>query len=243
MAYFITGGHPLPDESFHAKERRGNSSFEDMDGDRQLIRLIDNSQDDGRLIIDGSPSEGRPLKPKHIPTKLSREPWSIDRVPLLDVETYLGGSLLVCQAFKDLLEELEPDVHQFWPMEIYVKGEKVALRYWFVACHRIRALSPEHCYPPLQGHGYWRPSPLDQRENDRLVFSSEAIGGRHAWVDMAHSDRMFSDEFAERLMALNLTGLKFSQKKEATADTPVPSIPNATNPKSQSFFSRLLGKT
>ena len=243
MAYFITGGHPLPDESFHAKERRGNSSFQEMDGDTDLIKLVDATQDDGLRILDGSPSVGRPLKPDHIPTKLSRKPWSIERVPLLDVETYYGGNLLVCQAFKDLLEALEPDVHQFWPMEIYVKGEKVALRYWFVACHRIRALSGEHCYPPLSERGWWDPSPLGQRENDRIVFSSEAIGGRHAWVDMAHSDRMFSDEFAERLMALNLTGLKFSHKKEATADTPAPSIPNTTKPKSRSFLGRLIGKT
>ncbi|PRY80299.1 hypothetical protein CLV80_101150 [Yoonia maritima] len=243
MAYFITGGHPLPEESFHAKERRGNSSFEDMDGDRSLIRLVDNSQDDGHRIVDGTGAVGRPLKPDHIPTKLSREPWSIDRVPLLDVETYLGGSLLVCETLKDLLEELEPDVHQFWPMEIYVKGEMVALRYWFVACHRIRALSREHCYPPLSERGWWDPSPLGQRENDRIVFSSEAIGGRHAWVDKAYSDRMFSDEFAERLMKLNLTGLQFVKEQEATDETPKLSMPSGQVPKPRSFLGRLLGKT
>jgi len=214
VAYFITGGNAPEVESFAQKERRGNSQFVNLDRDPDQIQLIDAAQDDGRLFGSGAPNAGRPILPDHLPTKLEREPWDLRLLPLLDVETYRAGTLLVPQQFKDLLEELEPDVHQFWPMEIYVKGEQVDLKYWFIACHRISALSREHCYPALHERGFWCPSPIGQRENDRVAFSKAAIGGRHAWVDMRFSDRYFSNTFAERLQKLNLTGLRFSKKEE-----------------------------
>ena len=185
-----------------------------LDGNLDQFRLIDATQDDGQRIGVGSPNVGRPLLADNIPTKLEREPWNLRLLPLLDVECFWGGNLLVPQQFKDLLEEIEPDVHQFWPMEIYVKGEPVDLKYWFIACHRISALSRPHCFPPLHERGFWRPSPIGQRENDRVAFSKAAIGNRHAWVDKYFSDRYFSNTFAERLQKLNLTGLKFSKKEE-----------------------------
>jgi len=214
MPYFILGGVEPEEESFAQKERRGNSQFVNLDGDFDRIRLIDQTQDDGMLIGEGTPNVGRSLLPDHIPTKLEREPWNLRLLPLLDVERYWGSNLLVPQQFKDILEELEPDVHQFWPMEIYVKGEQVDLKYWFIACHRISALSREHCYPPLDERGYWDPSPIGKRENDRVAFSKAAIGDRHAWVDKHFSDRYFSNTFAERLQKLDLTGLRFSKGEE-----------------------------
>ena len=214
MPYFIIGGVAPEEESFAQKERRGNSQFVNLDGDFDRIRLIDQTQDDGRRVRKGAPNVGRSLLPDHIPTKLEREPWNLRLLPLLDVERYWGGNLLVPQQFKDILEELEPDVHQFWPMEIYVKGEQVDLKYWFIACNRISALSREHCYPPLHERGFWRPSPIGKRENDRVAFSKAAIGDRHAWVDKHFSDRYFSNTFAERLQKLDLTGLRFSKNEE-----------------------------
>jgi len=214
MVYRIFGGVKPADESVAQKERRGNSSFEELDGNTNKLQLVDPTQDDGQRIIDGNPSVGRPLLPINIPTKLSREPWNLRLLPLLDMERYWGGNLLVPAAFKDLLEEMEPEVHQFWPMDIYVKGELVDRKYWFIACNRITAQSREHCYPPLDARGFWDPSPIGQRENDRLVFDSAVIGDRHAWVDTHYDDRMFSDAFAERLMVLNLSGTKFLHKAQ-----------------------------
>jgi hypothetical protein len=209
MVYRIFGGVKPADESAAQQDRRGNSQFEELDGNRKKLQLVDPTQDDGRRISPSSPLMGRPLLPINIPTKLSREPWNLRLLPLLDMERYWGGNLLVPAAFKDLLEEMEPGAHQFWPMDIYVKGELVDRKYWFIACNRITALSREHCYPPLHERSFWRPSPLGERENDRVVFDSAVIGSRHAWVDARFDDRMFSDAFAERLMALNLSGTKF----------------------------------
>lgn len=119
--------------------------FEELDGDTNFVELVDSTQNEGRRITAGRVNAGRPLKPDHIPTKLERKPCRLEELPLLDVERFGGANLLVSQAFKDLLEELEPDVHQFWPMEIYIKVKMVGLRYWFIPCHRIAALSKKHC--------------------------------------------------------------------------------------------------
>ena len=232
MAYFILGGQWTDEERGKYADQLDLVYFEALDGDTRRLELVDRTQDEGRRITAGRVNAGRPLKPDHIPTKLERKPCSLEELPLLDVEIFHGANLLVSQAFKDLLEELEPDVHQFWPMEIYIKGEMVGLRYWFIACHRIAALSKKHCYPKLDKYGYWEASKFGHMENDRVVFSRDAIGGRHAWVDKMYSDRLFSDEFGERLSALHLTGIKLFKREESTTTPPTPS-----------FIRRLLGKT
>ncbi|KJZ20378.1 imm11 family protein [Loktanella sp. S4079] len=216
MAYFILGGQWTDEERGKYADQLDLVYFEELDGDTNFVELVDRTQDEGRRITAGSVNAGRPLKPDHIPTKLERKPCSLEELPLLDVETFDGANLLVSQAFKDLLEELEPDVHQFWPMEIYIKGEMVGLRYWFIACHRIAALSKEHCSPKLDKYGYWEASKFGHTENDRVVFSRDSIGDRHAWVDKMYGDRLFSDEFGDRLKKLNLTGVELSKIEEAS---------------------------
>ncbi|WP_232820846.1 DUF1629 domain-containing protein [Thalassobius sp. I31.1] len=216
MAYFITGGHWTEEQEIKYINMLGNLQISALDGNADKIGLVDATPDDGTRIISSAYWVGRPIKSDGIPTKLERKPWDLKRIPLLDVETYLSGTLLVPQSFKDLMEELEPDVHQFWPMDIYVKGECVARKYWFIACNRLRTLHPTACWPPLNERGFWDPTPdMNERQNDRRVFSTEAIGSHHAWVDKAENLCLFSDVFAERLMGLGLTGLCFRKADEA----------------------------
>jgi hypothetical protein len=215
MAYFIAGGVMTPEFEQEYENELEDTLETILDGDFRSLRVTDSTQDDGGRISENSWNVGRPISPDNIPTKIKREPHSLEKLPLLDVDSFLGTGLLVCESFKDLLEELEPNVHQFWPIKILINGDVVAIRYWFVACNRIATLSQTHCYPPVHPWGSWDPSPLGERENDRLVFSTEAIGSHHAWVDKFHCDRLFSNTFGDRLKQLNLTGLKMRKLDEA----------------------------
>ncbi len=217
MAYFIAGGVQSEEYKKKYEGEFEDSLFTILDGDYRKLRVADPIQDDGCIIRETSHNVGRPMLPDNMPTKMKREPHSLAKLPLLDIMSFLGTGLLVCERFKDLLEELEPSVHQFWPIEILINDEVVALRYWFIACNRISTLSQTHCFPPVDPFGVWKPSPLGERENDRLVFSTEAIGFHHAWVDkfQPQSNRLFSNTFGDRLKELNLTGLKMHQFDEA----------------------------
>lgn len=126
MTCFITGGHWTEEQEIKYINMLGNLHFVPLDGKDEFLEVEDPTQDDGTRISPSSPLSGRALRPVNIATKLERKPLDLKRIPLLDVETYWGGALLVPQSFKDLMEALEPDVHQFWPMDIYVKGECVA---------------------------------------------------------------------------------------------------------------------
>jgi hypothetical protein len=215
MAWVINGGHWTEEDKARYPEILMSHPWSPPDGDPGRLELIDASQDDGGRITSGNPQEGRAITGKNVPTKLERTGPTLEEYPLLDVITYWSGSLLACKAFRDLLEEMEPGVHQFFPMDLLVNGTKVATYHWFVCCTRIATLSREHCYPPLNERGFFKASPFGQQQNDRLVLSREKIGAHHAWVDKYHGVLFFSNAFAERLKALELTGVRFRPISEA----------------------------
>lgn len=58
---------------------------------------------------------GRAIKPETVPTKLRRIDPPASRAKLLDVNAQMG---LVWQTFKDIVEEFEPDLHQFFSNDV-----------------------------------------------------------------------------------------------------------------------------
>lgn len=150
------------------------------------------------------------MKPDHMPTKLQRIGRGLGIFPLLDVDSF-AGCLLVNQTFKDILEELEPGVHQFFPMEIFIKDEKVGDRYWLNICNRLDSYDRTRTYP-LNERGFWKPT----RENPGAqVFSVAAIGSHHAWHDKFEPGTFISDTLAERLKAAGLTGITYQHFDQA----------------------------
>lgn len=208
MAWLINGGHWTEEDKARYPELLMSHPWKNLDGNTQQLELIDASRDDGGLIITGNPMEGRAIKDKNVPTRIERTGPTLEEHPLLDVITYSGGNLLACTAFRDLVEEMEPGVHQFFPMDLLVNGTKVATYHWFICGTRIATMSREHCYPPLNERGFFKPSPFGQHQNDRLVLSREKIGARHAWHDKFYGKNFFSNAFAERLFSLGLTDIR-----------------------------------
>jgi hypothetical protein len=215
MAWLIFGEHWTEEDKERYPEVLISHPWQELDGNSSQLELIDATQDDGKRITGGNPLVGRAIKDKNVPTRLQRNGPTLEEYPLRDVMSYWGGNLPVCKRFRDLLEEMEPGAHQFFPMDMLVNGVKVATYHWFVCCTRIASMSREHCYPPLDERGFLRPSPFGKHQNDRLVLSSEKINGHHAWVDKFHGARFFSNAFAERVKALNLTGASIRPVSEA----------------------------
>ncbi|MCP4079957.1 MAG: hypothetical protein GY743_06900 [Planctomycetaceae bacterium] len=107
----------------------------------------------------------------------------------------INGEFGVSQAFKDLLEEMEPGVHQFFPLEIRRKdGGSVEGNYYvFVTCVLLdTALIPEKSnvvqkgtyreYPDggiYDGLYYTASGPGP----DKFTLNRNVIGNHHAWVD------------------------------------------------------------
>ncbi|WP_081625843.1 imm11 family protein [Yoonia vestfoldensis] len=207
MAFYVNSGiRP------EGQELEYNPYFQWLDGDFDKVDLYDRTQDGGGMIV--RLGSGRPLKPDHMPTKIKRIDPNRKPVPLLDVERW-PSKCLVNQTFKDILEEIEPDTHQFFPMEIFQNDEKIAHYYLLNVCNRLDTYHPELTYP-RNARGFWKPV---KGEPSSIVFSMEAIGNHHAWIDkfagLGGSGVFMSDVLVERLQTAGLTGLSFHKKQEA----------------------------
>src|SRR3990167_10555709 len=116
--------------------------FEPLDGNIKLIECEDMSDDGGTMIRPGyvSAQAGRRIKTDHVPTKLE---WrSRSKVPDVD------GPLIaktVPERFRGIVEELEPGVHQWLPVEfVDKKGNHLADRYYFIPCNRLDSVDHGH---------------------------------------------------------------------------------------------------
>ena len=69
---------------------------------------------------------GRPLKPDNMPTKARRIDPNRNPTPMLDFENK-SSCFFVNRTFKDIVEELEPNTHQFSPLKFLKKIRKLRI--------------------------------------------------------------------------------------------------------------------
>ena len=219
MVYHLSGGSRDYDPTLGELP---SNSFVEMNGDRGKVLVTDPTPDGGGLITYRSKHVGRPVVvDENIPTKLRRTGPGIKRAKLLDVHQ-TGATLdLVNQRFKDIIDEYEPNIHQFFPTEYYdSKGkEKIGDGYWMIICQRLDTLHDTLCFPPRDEKGF-----IDEFNEkykgrdlslDRKVFSKEKVAGHHMWHDKYTLGTLFSNELAERLLSANFTGMKYIYYDEA----------------------------
>jgi len=91
------------------------------------------------------------------------------------------GFLCVSPRFKDVIERLEPSVHQFFPLEIVNKAREPIAEHWlWVVCNLIDSVDRAHSNMRFINGRRWT---ADGVENPKLVFSSSQIGDYHFWRD------------------------------------------------------------
>ncbi|MEM7242963.1 MAG: DUF1629 domain-containing protein [Pseudomonadota bacterium] len=207
MAYSIGCGI-FPDEpSANSQE----AVFLPDNGDFDNVRLIDYTQDEGGLIPQrGGLTVGRPYAPGPMPTKIKRDGRDAKRLSVLDVEHFYGQPLVI-EAFKDIVEEHEPDVHQFFPMDAYIGEELVGKYFYFNVCNRLSTIHREKTFP-LNERGFWKPK---KGEPSAFVLSTELIGSHHAWRDKFGHGCYISDKLGGRLIKEGFSGINFLTVEEA----------------------------
>ena len=203
MVYFVNPGIRPKEES-----PEYGDYFTWMNGDFDKVELYDRTPDGGGVIARFN--TGRPLKPANMPTAAERFDPNKKPTPLLDVEN-LYGKFCINHVFKDILEELEPETHQFFPVEIFQKGAKIADYFWLNVCNRLETYHSDLTYP-RNARGFYKPV---KGEPSSIVFSTEAIGDHHMWIDKFQGGPFISDVFAQRLQSAGLTGIGFHEGKQA----------------------------
>ncbi len=182
MAYGMGGGNRNYDPSLKGLP---SNSFVGIDGELSDVEVADLTPDEGGPIMRSSWHVGRAVKPDNVPTKLRRTGPPVSRAKLLDVNAQTGSLDLVCQTFKDIVEEFEPDVHQFFPMTYYnSKGtEVIGEGYFMVICQRISTLHETLCVPPLDERGRYQIR-LQLRQSPEYQAT-----GQERWIERVYSTR------------------------------------------------------
>ena len=204
-----------------------------LDGDYRLVKPMDRAPDGGRMI--SGARDGRPVHPDNVPTKIALRDGHPDR-PLLDFELSSIG-LKITTAAKDLIERLEPGVHQFFPVEVFAYNydpatwqdiygnydpvpagkhvdRKIADQWFFVICNRLDTMNRELTVG-IMDNGIYAPHFLKQGrggkllvDEERLVLSQSLIGQAQVWCERCVPGIFFSDELIAQIDATGLAGLR-----------------------------------
>lgn len=193
---------------------------QELDGDPAKIECLDMMPDGGMDIRPGylSVQAGRPIKPDHVPTKIE---WrSKTKVP--DYKTPMG---IPCanDRFRQIVEQFEPGVHQWFPVEFVNKNcEHLAHRWYFIPCNRIDSVDREHTTLVLSKGRMWitprslpeneRPTEYDPNVKYKKVFSLGQVVDRHIWRDkfISGSAILISDAIADALTVEKFSGLSLT---------------------------------
>lgn len=175
-----------------------------VDGDFKKVVIADTSPDGGGAISNNQFTAGRPIAPDYVPSHIKRQrPFKYplaDYMPADKMASYVSG------AFKDLIEEFEPGVHQFFEMRATSRKEELDPMYLFIVCNRLDSLDHDASVPPiLPGNKSYRPT---FSSSDKRVFNRTQIGGAHFWCDMRQIGFWMSDEVAQAIFESSLTGVK-----------------------------------
>ncbi|MCG7495093.1 imm11 family protein [Thalassobius sp. Cn5-15] len=122
--------------------------------------------------------------------------------------------IAVDETLKGIIEELEPGVHQFWPIEITMpKDTSYPVPYYGMVIHNhLNSFRLEDCDPGLavdDSIGDYIDYVVKARSRSDfkgLAMSREEIGNRHIWREKYLRDLwiFFSDELAARIKASGL---------------------------------------
>lgn len=187
--------------------------FVPLDGDIKKVDIVDKSIDNGinPLMRNDYFLCGRAVHPENLPAKMK----VVGAKHKLADYIRFGPRFICSDAFRETVEQVEPGVHQFEPVELVWKNGATAGNYFFVVfCNRISAIDESLTYPPLVGPAKrWRP---ERKGEDRLVFSADRVAQNHFFYNLGlEGYPLCSGEAHDALTNTELTGFRFDAAEVA----------------------------
>jgi len=163
--------------------------------------------DDGLLLQRRSTYQGVPVDMSHLPTKVV---WGGAKRKLTDIQR-TRSRFLVRDNFRQVVERLEPGLHQFQPVElVWEDGSHAADFFWFNPCARVDGMDRDHTTFELsEKSGLWK-----RTNNGRFVASLAKVAGHHVWIDpriSAFSYPFVSEAFRSAMADAGVTGIGYHE--------------------------------
>jgi hypothetical protein len=129
----------------------------------------------------------------------------------------IHGPWMVSETFRKLVEEREPDVHQFFPVELQIAkgGAELGPRYMLNVGQTLRAIEADRSQinwgTRADGTRWAYPPGAD----DRLVATRSAIAGKSLWNDRLYSlNRFVSDDLKAAFETAGVPSLQYVRVRE-----------------------------
>lgn len=135
----------------------------------------------------------------------------------------IGFRPVVCDKFREIVEELEPHRHQFLPVTIFdCHQRRIERKYWALNVRQSReAIIPEKSnvttksIPPSYRDETGVSRLFWTRGSPRLALSKQIVAGSHLWISWELQDYFFfSDTLMAKIDAHQLTKLDAIQVEE-----------------------------
>ena len=149
--------------------------------------------------------QGLPVDLTHAPTRIQYQGKRSEIVDLMMTANWF----FMTEKLKTIIEELEPGVHQFKPVELVSKtGEHLGDYYWFVPCNRVDSMDREHTT-----HEFYREREWSPINNGKYVVSLKQTAGYHLWIDpRLHFGTVYiSQTLHDAIVAADLSGIGFNE--------------------------------
>lgn len=202
----------VDDESpnYHAKS-------ELLDGDFMKVGPagFDFSEKPNAVRIDDAPmvrfnevNTGLRTDTAYLPTRIQ---WGGSKRELGDV-LYTRNCFIVSQRFRDVVESLEPEKHQFEPLQVlWADGSLAGNYFWFFALQRLDSMDREHTthkFQTVEWMKKWRPI-----NGGKWVANLDQVGRYCIWID-PHTRvgwPWVSGSFKQAMVKAGITGLRFDE--------------------------------
>lgn len=189
-----------------------------VDKEPSEIELIDDSKDGGtRINRFNSYTKGRSVKPETVMKNLM---IGGRKRKLRGILQTFSKIFAVTDEFRKIVEELEPGVHQFLPVDLIWRDETLAeKRYLLFVGQRLDTTHKEKTTMKWRDF-FWDIHAESEVESDpsldKIVLSSDAIGSSHLWYDKhLISMPIVSEVLGERLRSSRITGIGLKPIAEA----------------------------
>ncbi|TDQ63696.1 hypothetical protein ATL17_1703 [Maritalea mobilis] len=160
--------------------------------------------DDGMVIHQSAEYQGLPVDMSGLPKRVR---WGGGKRDLGDLQI-TADHFLVSPKLRDVIEKLEPEVHQFQPAEIiWEKDDSHAADFfWFNPCNRVDGIDQTHSTTELnENTGTWR------YDGGEFVVNLDQVAGYHVWIDKRASFATVwvSEEFYKATEEAGIKGIRF----------------------------------
>lgn len=169
--------------------------------------------DDGTIIEKTDKNIGLKVDTQYLPTKLqaSLETDRDEEVSGLSDVDRAEGCYVVSEKFRQVVESLEPEKHQFVPVDLIWKdGTAGPTYYWFFVVARI-----DSCDREKTTHNWNEQiSRWQTKDKSKFVYSLENVTGSEIWVDKywptTHfQNPMVTQKVKEALEKAGISGVAF----------------------------------